>query len=95
MENFNLKEYLNKRQRSEREVRMNELIQKCSNGKYCVEDFQMFFDTTIKPLDVLRKYEKELDLGEKECEEFMALLREVWNNTPRTEFGGKTPVEMF
>ena len=95
MEEFILKGYLKNRKRSAKEEALNSLLERTSNGKYCVEDLQLFFDTTLKPLDFFRKNEKDFTFSKNEHKEFLALFLEVWNATPRTEFKGKTPAQTF
>ncbi len=89
-------DYLKKRVRSEQEEKMHKLLQKVSEGKLTIEDMQLFFDKTPRPLDFFRRYEGELRLSnDKEAKRFMSLLMEVWNQTPRTELHGKTPSETY
>ncbi|MBI2669392.1 hypothetical protein HYX14_06135 [Candidatus Woesearchaeota archaeon] len=95
MTTWNLKGYLKTRSRSTTEQQMNILLQKISNNQYTVENLQEFNDTTTRPLDFLREHETELELTGKNGSQFMELLMKIWNSTPRTEFNGRTPEEMY
>ncbi len=93
---WNMGDYLKKRGRSEQEEKMHKLLQKVSEGKLTIEDMQLFFDKTIRPLDFFRRYDGELHFSnDKEAKRFMNLLMEIWNQTPRTELHGKTPSQTY
>ncbi len=93
---WDIKKHLEKRTRSDQEEAIHKLLQRVSEGKLTVEDMQLFFDKTTRPLDFMRKYEKQINFSDgKEAKEFMNLLMEIWNQTPRTELHGKTPSQTY
>src|SRR3989344_1161397 len=89
---WDMKKYLEKRTRSKQEEEMHKLLQEVSKGKLTVEEMQLFFDKTTRPLDFMRKYGEQIDFSnELEVKKCMDLLMGLWNQTPRTELHGNTP----
>ena len=86
---WNIEEYLRQRKRSDDEEKLHNLL-KIMNIKLSVEELQLEMDKIKSPLDFLRKYRPEFK-EEQQVNELMELLRDVWNETPRTELEGKAP----
>ncbi len=91
-----MKKYLEERTRSKLEQKMHALLQTFSDGKITVEEMQLFFDQTTRPLDFIRRYEDKLNFSsDKETKDFFDSLMVLWNQTPRTELHGKSPSQTY
>jgi len=90
---WNIEEYLRQRKRSEDEEKLDTLL-KVILAQLSVEQFQIELDKSKSPLDLLRKYKPDFQSKDK-LNEFMELIQNVWNATPRTELEGKSPNDII
>ena len=93
---FNLAEYLEIRERGWLEKDFQSALRLSAlSDLYSVEEVQKIINSSIKPSEALKTILGDFEFSTDDgLREFTSKFFNLWNNTPREEFQGLTPVEL-